>query len=238
MSGQGSTSWRGRLKGQAVGRAKKLPLKSITRIVVVVALAGSAAFGGLADAAVPPIPVIEIGEQHAGAPASITVNSVSVVDELPGYFVELNPGETLLVVQAELLNEWSGPVRGPVDAVRVRGIDGLDASAPPEQLLLAADSSAVLSLQAGVPTLVNAVWRVPTATALPGTAVTIELFDLSLYTYTAVATGQEWTDPTLAATLSAVIEAVPDEAPDPDLALAHKDEAPEDEPPGDEAPAS
>jgi hypothetical protein len=207
VSGQGATSWRGRLKGQAVGRAKALPLKSITRIAVVVVLAGSAAFGGLADAAGPPIAELELGLPHHGTPLTTTVQSVSVVDALPGNSAEPEPGYSFLRVRAEMVNEWDEPLLRPLDGVRVSGIDGFDAAAEAEMLLYAADGDALLRLQPGVPTVVDLVWPVRTADAAPGSPVTVELSDLSLYTFTAVATGQDWSDPTLAVTVPAVIEA-------------------------------
>lgn len=204
MSGRGV--WRGRLKGQAVGRAKALPLKSITRIAVVVVLAGSAVFGGLADAAGPPIAELELGQPHHGTPLTITVQSVSVVDALPGNSAEPEPGQSFLRVRAEMVNEWDEPLLRPLDGVRVSGIDGFDATAEAAMLLYAADGDALLRLQPGVPTVVDLVWPVRTADAAPGSAVAVELFDLSLYTFTAVATGQDWSDPTLAVTVPAVIE--------------------------------
>ncbi|KQW06166.1 hypothetical protein ASC66_06420 [Leifsonia sp. Root4] len=210
MSGQGETSWRGRLKGQAVGRAKALPLKSITRIAVVVVLAGSAAFGGLADAAEPPIAERELGQPHHGSPLTITVQGVSVVDVLPGNSAAPEPGQSFLRVRAELVNEWDEPLLRPLDAVRVSGVDGLDATAEAEMVLYAADGDELLRLQPGVPTVVDLVWSVRTAAATPGSPVTVELFDLSLYTFTAVAVGQEWSDPTLAVTMPAVIETAAD----------------------------
>lgn len=206
MSGQGATSWRGRLKGQAVGRAKALPLKSITRIAVVVVLAGSAAFGGLADAAGAPIAELELGQPHHGTPLTITVQSVSVVGALPGNSAEPEPGQSFLRVRAEMVNEWDEPLLRPLDGVRVSGIDGFDAAAEADMLLYAADGDALLRLQPGVPTVVDLVWPVRTADAAPGSPVTVELFDLSLYTFTAVATGQDWSDPALAVTVPAVIE--------------------------------
>lgn len=202
----GATSWRGRLKGQAVGRAKALPLKSITRIAVVVVLAGSAAFGGLADAAGPPIAELELGRPHEGTPLTITVQGVSVVDALPGTSAEPEPGQSFLSVRAELVNEWDEPLLRPLDGVRVSGVDGLDAIAEAEMLLYATDGDALLRLQPGVPTAVDFIWPVRTADAVPGSPVTVRLFDLSLYTFTAVAVGQDWSDPTLAVTIPTVIE--------------------------------
>lgn len=203
--------WRGRLKGQAVDRAKALPLKSITRIAVVVVLAGSAAFGGLADAARPPIAELELGQPHHGSPLTITVQGVNVVDALPGNSAAPEPGQSFLRVRAELVNEWDEPLLRPLDAVRVSGVDGLDAAAEAEMVLYAADGDELLRLQPGVPTVVDLVWSVGTAAAMPGGPVTVELFDLSLYTFTAVAVGQEWSDPTLAGTMPAVIETASDE---------------------------
>lgn len=203
--------WRGRLKGQAVRRAKALPLKSITRIAVVVVLAGSAAFGGLADAAQPPIAELELGRPHPGSPLTITVRGVSVVDALPGNSAEPEPGQSFLRVRAELVNEWDEPLLRPLDTVRVSGIDGLDAAAEAEMVLYGADGDDLLLLQPGVPTVVDLVWSVNTADARPGSRVTVELFDLSLYTFTAVAVGQEWSDPTLAVTVPAVIEKAAEE---------------------------
>lgn len=169
-------------------------------------LVATAAFGGLATAATPPITALAPGEQHRNDQLVITVERAVLVDEFPEAGVFVDDGERVLALLLSVENVWDEPLSASpsssvVDSVTVEGLPD-----PPDSVARSDDATINPVLQPGVPAQIVLAWAVDAGAFIHAQSLQITLNDMTLYTGSFVANGQWWTDPVAAATLSVAVE--------------------------------
>jgi hypothetical protein len=202
-------------KERAGKLASKVPTKWILAGIAAVLLAASAAFGGLNDAPVAPIPVLEVGAVSEGTRVNLTVERAIVIDGFPDINLEPEPGFRYLVVIATAENVWHTPVAQvrsyfgtpqPATVVSPR-IEGLDGTAP-EEILVFSDATDAGDLQPGVPVQLAYLWQVPTGTIADGDTVGVDLWDEAYLGDARISFGDLFDDPAIIGTMDVPVDDV------------------------------
>ena len=180
-----------------------MPTKWFFTGLVVVFLAGSAAFGGLNDVPAPPVPEIDAGESFTGAELRIQPERASLIDGFPEQGILPEEGKRLLVVVAEVENVWDEPVStldkiGAGDNIRPRGVTGLDAESAPLTVAVLSDGTERPELQPRVPVELAFIWEVD-PDAVQGDTLTVDLYDKSYRAEGFVTYGERFENPFVAA---------------------------------------
>lgn len=149
-------------------------------------VAGSAAFGGLADVHAD-VPTVASGVAVRNELLQATVVRAAVVDELPDQYLSSGDGERLLVVRFQLVDRWQEPIGMPSGDDLTGGSNVFAGSTP---MLRPAGIKATLAttawadgdnsttvLQPDVPALVDAIWRIPDDALGAGDELTIGFRD-------------------------------------------------------------
>ncbi|MCU1405841.1 MAG: hypothetical protein JWQ43_2144 [Glaciihabitans sp.] len=193
--------------------SNRIPTKWLFTGVAGIALAISAAFGGLADAPVPPLPTLKAGEAFTGVQLSIAIDRVVLIDAFPEQFIEPAEGYRLLVVVATVENVWDRPVStlsgvGAADNIRPRGIKGIDADTPPARVDVLSDATSSPTLQSGVPIELAYMWEVPEDVLADGDELQLDIYDKVYAVGSFVTYGERFGDPFVAAVATLGIEDV------------------------------
>ena len=121
-----------------------------------------ALFGGLDEAEatvdVAELEALEIGVNSGGAPTDVAVLSVTRATEIPGTWIEAEPGHELIVIEIDAENTWDRTTVG-VRSVVLLEIDGETVEA--DRVLVSADFAAVSTLPPRVATRMTLIWPVP-----------------------------------------------------------------------------
>lgn len=197
---------RSRLRARLTTGASRLTLKWLSRIAFVLILAASALFGGLNDAEAAPIPVLAAGETHLGTPLNVTVTRAVVLDEIEGVGITAQPGNRLILVVVELENTWTSPLATGAAAIRIDGLMTPAVTDAPAGVFRLADESNISRLQPRLETEVAFIWEIAADVLADEDPITVNIYDQSLFTFTSVAVGEQWTNPVLAATISLPVE--------------------------------
>ena len=195
------TGWRTGVKKAA----DRVPTKWFITALSLIFLGASAAFGGLADAAEPPVTRLEPGETYEGAQLAITVDRAVLIDAFPEQFIVPEEGNRLLVIVAVVENVFDKPVTstagfGLSDNLRLVGVDGLEADAAPSEISILSDSTSMPVLQPNVPVEVGFMWEVDDDALSDGEAVTIDIIDKTYVSTGAITYGERFESPFVAAT--------------------------------------
>ncbi|MGW8483054.1 hypothetical protein ACWGJP_07925 [Microbacterium sp. NPDC055903] len=181
-----STRWAGVV-------ANRVSSKSIAGAFTVLVLASTAAFGGLATAAVPPLPEIAAGETFTGAELEMTPQRAVLVDELPGSGVFPEDGERVLAVILDVTNldteARSSTADGSVGEIRLTELPEVAPSVARYD-----DATASPWLQPGVAATVVLSWVVPADLVAEGDDIRIALHTATEYVGTSVIYGEYWDD--------------------------------------------
>jgi len=185
----------------------RVPTAWFAAIGTGVFLLATAAFGGLATAAEPPLAQLRPGTTHVNDMRSLTVERAVLIDELPGSGTSPDKGERVLAIVVDVENHWTEPLRpegtGSVaESFSVAGLDEPSSSARMD------DATIGPVLQPGVPAQVVYTWAVDAEDFAAGDHLVVTLNDLSLYTGSFVTSGTSWQDPTPSATMTLVIKDV------------------------------
>ncbi|MFD4960100.1 hypothetical protein [Microbacterium sp. NPDC058389] len=185
----------------------RVPTAWFAAIGTGVFLLATAAFGGLATAAEPPLAHLKPGTTHVNDMRSLTVERTVLIDELPGSGTFPEKGERVLAIVVDVENNWTEPVRtggdGSVEeSFSVVGLDEPSSSARMD------DATMGPTLQPGVPAQVVYTWAVDADDYSAGDHLVVTLEDLSLYTGSFVTSGTGWVDPVPSATMTLVIKDV------------------------------
>jgi hypothetical protein len=174
-----------------------------------VLLATTAGFGGLADAAVAPVPTVAVGEQYTGSDLTMTVQSVELRTDRGNAFVfpKEEKGEKVLAVTVDVVNTFHTPrsanSKEAAAGIRVKGIDG----AP---TVSRADGSSGLTMQPDVPVRLVVAWIVDRGELHDGDQVRLSLPDATHFVGTNVLKGQDyWSDLAVGATLTTAVDEIP-----------------------------
>lgn len=185
----------------------RVPTKWFAGILTAIFLAGTAGFGGLSDAATPPVASLEVGDTFAGPQLDITVDSVVLIDDIPELYLDLRPGQRVLVILAHMTNNWdrqqvvsafSGDI---ADLVQIQGSDALLLTA-----VRVDDSTESPWLQPGISAPIGLVYGVSEKQYDEGDEVVLELFSQTLTEGQVVLSGEWWDVPVLAATMTLAVE--------------------------------
>lgn len=185
----------------------RVPTSWFTGIATALFLGATAAFGGLATAAPPPVADLEVGEEHSNKQLSITIERIVLIDEFAEAGVFVDEGERVLAVLVRVQNAWSQPLAAsPVSSVtQSLQIDRLE-GAPPESVARYDDATLSPWLQPGVPAQLVIAWAVGADEFDDAQQLTVTLNDMTLHTGSFVANGQWWTAPVPAATVTVAID--------------------------------
>ncbi|MET0297593.1 MAG: hypothetical protein ABW024_09340 [Microbacterium sp.] len=179
----------------------RVPTRWFAAIGTGLFLAVTAAFGGLATAAEPEVPVAETDQAIVAAPFTVTVERAVLLDEFPEAGVYVEDGERVLALQLEVVNDWTEPLAAGsedslADTVRVEGLDVAASAAHYD------DATINPRLQPGVPTTVVLTWAVDADRFAEGDEIEVAVNSMTLYTAGYVASGRWWTDPVATATVA------------------------------------
>lgn len=168
-------------------------------------LLATAAFGGLATAAEPPLVELEPATPHVNDMRSLTVERAVLIDELPGSGTTPEDGQRVLALVVDVENNWTEPLssvdrlNGIEASFRVEGLGDPSASARMD------DATGPPWLQPGVPAQLVYTWAVDADDYAAGDTLEVTLYDLSLYTASFVQKGTYWQEPVPSATLTLTI---------------------------------
>lgn len=184
----------------------RVPTRWFAGIATAVFLAGTAAFGGLATAATPPVAALQPGEEHRNDQLAVTIERAVLVDEFPEAGVFVEDGERVLAVLMSVENTWIEPLpaypgSSVTESVIVEGLP-----VEPDSVARYDDATLSPDLQPGVPAQIVFAWAVEDGAFEDDRSLTLTLNDMTLYTGSFVANGQWWTSPVEAATLSVPLE--------------------------------
>jgi hypothetical protein len=143
----------------------KLPTRWLITSVAAILLLLSGVLGGLDDAPVEPIPVLEAGETAPGDQFSVAVTRALLIDALPEQGITPEKGNRLLVIGATVENQRTMPVRLATDPVKPDtvvpvGVEGIASTTPAMAVVVVDDGTQLSPLQPGVPTDVVYVWEI------------------------------------------------------------------------------
>jgi hypothetical protein len=184
----------------------RVPTRWFAGITTGVFLVATAAFGGLATAAVPPVTVLEPGEEHRNDQLAVTLERAVLVDEFPEAGVFVDDGERVLALVVSAENMWTEPLAASPNSSVTESvvIDGLPAV--PDSVARYDDATLNPTLQPGVPAQLVLAWAVDAGDYADAQKLAVTLNDMTLHTGSFVANGQWWTDPVAAATATVAIE--------------------------------
>lgn len=176
----------------------RVPTRWLAGVATALFLAATAAFGGLATAAEPPLATIEPGQEHRSDQLSLTVIGAALRDEDPDAKIFLDDGERMLVLRVRFENHYTEPQSGEsvYGNIAVAGLDMRKADA-----LRTDDLTRGPVLQPGVPAEVEYRWTIEDGAYRDGDDLEVTVNDLSLYTGSFVVSGTWWTDPKPVATM-------------------------------------
>lgn len=210
-----------RTPAEPVSRAHRLarvsdrvPTGWFAGILTAAFLGVTAAFGGLAAVAAPPITQLDAGDTHENSQFALTVERAVLIDDLPeaGIFLEEDSGQRVLAVVVTAENVWtealpstnSGGTQGVVGSVRIPELGDV----PAESIARFDDTTIDPYLQPGVPVQLVLTWAVDAEEFSDGDELRLELRDFSLYTGQLITYGTSWQDPVTAASLTLDIDDV------------------------------
>lgn len=181
----------------------RVPTGWFAGILTAVFLGATAAFGGLAEAAVPPVPELSAGDTHENEQFALSVERAVLIDELPEAGVTVEAGERVLALVVTAENVWdraqpSAGSAGVTAAVRIPELGDV----PADSVARFDDTTVSPYLQPRVPAQLVLAWAVDDDALPTADDVRVELRDLSLRTGALVVSGQWWDTPVTAARIS------------------------------------
>mgnify|MGYP003478185980 CR=1 FL=1 len=176
----------------------RVPTKWFAGIATAVFLAATAAFGGLATAAEPPLPELAAGDTHTSQQFSLTPLRAFISDEkIAGLTNEIDSNQDIIANVAEVENEWTTP-QGHLDFVDNIRLTELPDIAPNAVALLS-DTTSQPTYQPGVPATVAVAWIVDEGTFAAGDDLRVVLRDRSNLVGSFIIEGDYWSPPVDAA---------------------------------------
>ncbi|KRA24645.1 hypothetical protein ASD65_09655 [Microbacterium sp. Root61] len=196
----------GRRFGWVRVAADRVPTKWFAGIGTVAFLAATAAFGGLATAAVDGPAVIDTDTEHRNEQIAITVQRAVLLDEFPEAGIHVEDGERVLAVQVRLENVRNEPQSASPgsDVAKNFSIAELDGE-PAGSAARLDDATTSPVLQPGVPAEIVYTWAIDADDFHAGDTLHVTLNDLSLHVGSFVTIGSWWIDPVPAATLTVAL---------------------------------
>jgi hypothetical protein len=187
---------------------ERVPTPWLISAVAAVLLAVSAVFGGLDDAPVQAAPHLEPGDTHAGAELTVAVNRAVLIDGFPEQNLAPEPGNRLLVVQANVENTTTAPLRlstTEADRIRVGGVADLPQDSPPSSILMIDDGSDKVVVQPGIPVELAFIWEVRGDAVAEGDSLAVQLLDRVLISEGELTYGGLYDDPVVTASSTLIV---------------------------------
>ncbi|NYF17015.1 hypothetical protein HDC37_001843 [Microbacterium sp. AK009] len=181
----------------------RIPTGWFAGILTAAFLTVTAAFGGLAQAAVPPLPALEPGDTHVNDQFALTVERAVLIDELPEAGIAVEPGQRVLAVVLTAENVWDRALpsegsSGLRAGVRIAQLDDEPAAA----IARFDDTTVSPYLQPRVPAELVLTWAVDRGAFADGDEIEVVLRDLALRKGQLVTSGEYWETPITAATMT------------------------------------
>jgi hypothetical protein len=185
----------------------RIPTGWFASILTAIFLGVTAAFGGLAAVAAPPVAELQLGDTHENDQFAITIDRATLIDELPEAGVSVEPGQRVLAVVLTAENLWdraqaAGGTTGIAGAVQVAGLGA------PDSVARFDDATIGPYLQPNVPAELVLTWAVDADAYAEGDELRVDLRDFTLHRGQLVTYGEGWADPVTVAHLDAEIEDV------------------------------
>jgi hypothetical protein len=187
----------------------RVPTRWFAGVATAAFLAATAAFGGLATAAPPELKQLEPGEPHVTDQRSFTVKRAVLIDELSDAGVDVEEGQRVFAVIAEVENTWTEPMpaTGSFGIAPSFSIEGIEMSSRGASARLD-DSTWTPLLQPGVPATIVYAWPVEADRYSGGEDVEVTLYDTTLITGSFVSGDTWWDNPVAEAVVTVAIEDV------------------------------
>lgn len=160
----------------------RLPTRWLITSITAILLLASGVLGGLDDAPVDPVPVLDAGETAEGTQFSVSVTRALLIDALPEQGLTPEDGNRLLVIAATVENQRTMPVRLTVapskpDTVVPLGVDGVTATTGPLAVAIVNDGAQLSAMQPGVPAELVYVWEIPAGALAAGDELRVAILD-------------------------------------------------------------
>ncbi len=177
-----------------------MPTKYVVTGLTGLVLLATAGFGGLADAASTPMPVVGAGESVTGAQLRLAVERAVLIDGFPEQDIEPEPGKRLLVLVTEAENLSDEPVSagngiGAADNLRPVEVPGLDADSAPFTVVVLDDATELAELQPRVPVELAYIWQVADGALAAGDTLVVDVYDKVYQADGFVTYGHRFIDP-------------------------------------------
>ena len=199
------------------GAVDKVPTRWFATALVGLFLAGSAAFGGLAEVK-PVIPEVEAGDTLSFDQLDLKVERAVLLDALADLYIEPDEeGDRLLGLIVTVTNNWDRTISASTDVrenIRINGVAGLDPDAYPTAVLRFDDSTRDPAFQPGLPAEIVYFFEVPGDSLAKGDDLVVDIYDKSYLGKGFVTAGDYYSGPELAAHVKVVVEDAGDGAAD------------------------
>lgn len=180
----------------------RIPTGWFAGILTAAFLAVTAAFGGLAQAAVPPLPELEPGDTHVNDQFALTVERAVLIDELPEAGITVEPGQRVLAVVLTAENVWDRALPSEGSSGLRAGVRVAELGHEPATAIARFDDTTFSPyLQPRVPAELVLTWAVDRGALTDGDEIEIVLRDLTLRKGQLVTSGEYWETPVTAATM-------------------------------------
>lgn len=206
IDGEGSPPSPRRRFGWVRAASDRVPTRWFAAIGTGLFLLATAAFGGLATAATPPVTALEPGDEHGNDQLAITVDRAVILDEFPEAGVFVQDGERVLAVQVTVENRWTEAISASPTGSVAGSLQIAEVPDEPDSVARYDDATLAPWLQPGVPAQLVVAWAIAAEDFADGDLLHLTLQDFSLYTGSFVTSGQSWDDPVPAATLTLSID--------------------------------
>jgi hypothetical protein len=194
--------------GWLTAASDRVPTRWFAGIGTALFLAATAAFGGLATADEPEVAALEPGDTHTNDQLSLTLERAVLLDEFPEAGVYVDEGERVLAILLTVENRWTEPLAASGDSSVTQSLSVEGVPDAPVSVARYDDATVAPWLQPGVPAQLVLVWAIEQDRLEDGQELEVTLNDMTLHTGSFVASGQWWTDPVAAATVTVEIEDV------------------------------
>lgn len=180
----------------------RIPTGWFAGMLTAVFLAVTAAFGGLAQAAVPPIPELEPGDTHVNDQFALTVERAVLIDELPEAGITTEPGQRVLAIVLTAENVWNRALPSEGSSGLRAGVRIAELGDEPAAAIARFDDTTFSPyLQPRVPAELVLTWAIDRGVLADGDEIEVVLRDLTLRKGELVVAGEYWETPITAATM-------------------------------------
>ena len=153
-----------------------LPWWAWLLVALLVLIVIVAALGGFSVVPVQKVTLVQPGDVVVGAEVDTTVQRVFLADRMPGATAPAD-GESVLIVEAELLNRTDEPTTLIQERIRVIAEGAITLADDPDRVVDLRNADPPDFLQPGIPTAVAFAWPVADGAIEPGDQIVVGILD-------------------------------------------------------------